>query len=279
MRKTVRNPVIFEGKGLHSGKECVLTLHPGRQGLVIQRGQSCFTASWDNVVASQLSTLLRSPENSAQLSTVEHLMAALYALGITDVLIECDSDEVPILDGSSLPFILGILDAGMELTPGEIMPWVITEPVIVKHGEAWAGLFPADRFSASFNIDFTNRLIGSQSFSYDPVKDDFTSLLAPARTFCMASDIPVMRRNGLALGGDESNAVIFGEDKVENRSGLRYSDEPVRHKLLDALGDLHLAGAPIIGRFEGNRSGHRMTNDLLRKAFSVLDQQAERRAA
>lgn len=270
MRKTVRSAVKFEGKGLHSGAPATLRVHPSDGGLIIRRGGVSFAASWDNVIPSALCTLLRSPDDpSASLSTTEHLMAALHALGITDAIIEVSGPEVPILDGSALPFFLALQDAGLTLIPGERERLVITAPVVVRAGEAWAGLFPDPRFSAAASIDFAHPAIGRQSATFDPLHDDFASDIAPARTFCMAQDVSRMRAEGLALGGDETNAVVFGDAGAEAAGGLRYADEPARHKLLDVLGDLHLAGAEIVGRFEGVRPGHRLTNDLLRAAHAA----------
>lgn len=269
MRKTVRSAAIFKGKGLHSGAPVTLRVHPGEDGLLIRRGRSVFRASWDNVAPSSLCTLIRSPDDpSLSLSTTEHLMAALGALGVTDAVIEVSGPEVPILDGSALPFLLGVQDAGISLLAGQRERLVITAPVIARDGDAWVGLFPSERFSASFSIDFPHPSIGKQSASFDPLLDDFASAIAPARTFCLGEDVRWMRAAGLALGGDGTNAVVFGESSVEAAGGLRYADEPARHKLLDAFGDLHLAGAEIVGRFEGHKSGHRMTNELIRAAYA-----------
>lgn len=265
MRKTVRTAVTIKGKGLHSGAPATLRVHPGDDGLIIRRGRAEFTASWDNVTPSALCTLLRSPDDpSASLSTTEHLMAALSALGVTDAVIEVSGPEVPILDGSAHPFLLAVQDAGLLLLPGERERLIIKAPVIVRAADSWAGLFPAERFTAAASIDFVHPAIGHQSATFDPLHDDFASDIAPARTFCMAQDVSRMRAAGLALGGDETNAVVFGDAGPEAAGGLRYPDEPARHKLLDALGDLHLAGAEIIGRFGASRPGHRLTNDLLR---------------
>lgn len=269
MRKTVRSAAIFKGKGLHSGAPVTLRIHPGEDGLLIRRGRGVFRASWDNVAPSSLCTLIRSPDDpSLSLSTTEHLMAALGALGVTDAVIEVSGPEVPILDGSALPFLLGVQDAGISLLAGQRERLVITAPVIARDGDAWVGLFPSERFSASFSIDFPHPSIGKQSASFDPLLDDFASAIAPARTFCLGEDVRWMRAAGLALGGDGTNAVVFGESSVEAAGGLRYADEPARHKLLDAFGDLHLAGAEIVGRFEGHKSGHRMTNELIRAAYA-----------
>lgn len=275
MRRTIRTSAAFRGKGLHSGYPVKVTVHPGDEGLLIRSGNTAFRACWDNVSPSSLCTLLRSPDDPmAQLSTVEHLMAALYGLGVTDAVIEADGDEVPILDGSALPFLMGIRDAGLSLLPGPRRVLTVKDPIIISSGDAWAGLFPADRFTASISVNFDNPGIGAQRASFDPHKDDFVSDIAPARTFCFEDDVVRMRDSGLALGGDETNAMVFTRSGDLMSGRLRYPDEPARHKLLDALGDLHLADADIIGRFEGHRSGHRMTNELLREARRVTNLEA-----
>lgn len=277
MRKTIKTPFTLSGTGLHSGAPAAVRLFPSDGGLRVMRRGTSFAATWANVRPARLCTLLASPDDpSFTLSTVEHLMAALAGAGVTDAVIEVSGPEVPILDGSALPFLDAVEDAGTEMVPGARDRLVITKPVVYAEGEASAALLPADRFTAEFAIDFAHPAIGRQAFAFDPRSDDFRSGLASARTFCMDEDVRRMRASGLALGGSMRNAVVFGEDGVMNPEGLRFRDEPVRHKLLDALGDLHLAGADIVGRFVGLRSGHLMTNMLLRAAFS---QEAALRAA
>lgn len=269
MRKTIATPFTLSGTGLHSGAPAAVRLFPSDSGLRVMRRGASFAATWANVRPARLCTLLASPDDpSFTLSTVEHLMAALAGAGVTDAVIEVSGPEVPILDGSALPFLDAVEDAGTEMVPGARDRLVITKPVVYAEGEASAALLPADRFTAEFAIDFAHPAIGRQAFSFAPRSDDFRSDLASARTFCMEEDVRRMRASGLALGGSMRNAVVFGENGVMNPEGLRFRDEPVRHKLLDALGDLHLAGAEIVGRFVGHKSGHLMTNMLLRAAFS-----------
>lgn len=269
MRRTIKTPVTLKGIGLHSGAPVSVRLFPYASGLRVRRGGHEFSASWENVRPARLCTLLASPTDpSISLSTVEHLMAGLAVSGVTDLIIEVSGPEVPILDGSAKPILEGLRDAGFEDIQGARPKLIITTPVHYQDGDAVASLLPAPRFRAEFGIDFSHPKIGAQSVAYDPSEDDFFVDFAGARTFCMEDDVRRMKASGLALGGSMKNAVVFGESGVLNPEGLRFADEPVRHKLLDALGDLHLAGAEIVGRFVGHKSGHLMTNMLLRAAFS-----------
>lgn len=271
MRRTISQDIIISGIGLHSGARVSTRLIPHDSGMVITRHGKKMRASWDNVRPSKLCTLIVSPDDpSFSVSTTEHIMAALWGAGITDVLIEVSGPEIPILDGSALPFMQAISDVGTSEINGNRDVMVINQPVFYRDGDAYAALLPADKFEAEFHVDFSHHLISQQSFSMNGVS--FMNDLAPARTFCMEADVKRMRASGLALGGTKENAVVFSDDRVITPGGLRFSDEPVRHKLLDAIGDLHLAGVDIIGRFVGHKSGHLMTNMLLRKAF-VNDQE------
>lgn len=269
MRRTVLREVSFSGTGLHSGSWMRLRVVPNDQGLRVISGSKVMTADYANVRPSRLCTLLASPDDpSFTLSTVEHLMSALYAVGVTDADLIVDGPEVPILDGSAAPFFEALRDAGTRDLDLARRQLIITRPVRYADGNAEAWLLPADGFSAEFRIEFANPAIGAQSFAYDPRRGGYAEEIARARTFCMEADVRAMRASGLALGGGMGNAVVFGEGRVLNPEGLRFRDEPVRHKLLDALGDLHLANAEIVGKFVGVRSGHLMTNMLLRAAFS-----------
>lgn len=266
MRKTVSEDVIIKGTGLHSGTSATIRLMPHDGGMTVRRRGQEMSASWDNVRPSRLCTLLVSPDDpSFSLSTTEHLMAALWGAGVTDVIIEVSGPEVPILDGSALPFLNAILGAGVVELGEDRQALVIDKPVFYRDGDAFTALLPHDGFGAEFHIEFSHRMISSQSF--DMEGSSFADDLAPARTFCMEADVRRMRASGLALGGTKENAVVFSDDGVITPGGLRFRDEPVRHKLLDALGDLHLAGVDIVGRFVGHKSGHLMTNMLLRAAF------------
>lgn len=226
-------------------------------------------ARWDYVVPSQLCTLMRNTDG-VELSTVEHIMAALAGLGISNAKIEVDGPEVPILDGSSALFVHKLVDSGLVVQDGPTRVLKILKPVEVRVGEAVARLEPADTTEIEFHIDFEDAAIGVQDKKMSLANGAFIRELSNCRTFCRQSDVDWMQANGLALGGVAGeNAVVFDGHDVESGAGLRFADEPVRHKMLDALGDLFLAGAPLLGRYVGERSGHAVTNALLTELFST----------
>ena len=225
-------------------------------------------ARWDAVVQSRLCTLLANPQGSS-VSTIEHVMAALAGCGISNALIEIDGPEVPILDGSSAPFVRGFLAAGIVEQAAPVMALKILRPVEVREGEAVARLEPSDAIEMEFTIDFTDAAIGHQEKHLNLSNGTFVRELCDSRTFCRQADVDAMRANGLALGGTLDNAVVVEGDRILSPGGLRHQDEPVRHKMLDAMGDLSLAGGPILGRYVGIRAGHAMTNRLLRALFAT----------
>lgn len=224
-------------------------------------------ARWDAVEASRLCTRLANADG-VSVSTVEHLMAALAGLGLNNALIEIDGPEVPILDGSAAPFVAGLLARGRQAQGQPVRALRILKTVEVREGDAWARLEPAETMEIDFHIDFAARAIGAQSHRAVMANGAFVRELSDSRTFCLQADVEAMRRAGLALGGTLENAVVFDGDRVLSPGGLRRPDEPVRHKMLDAFGDLALAGAPILGRYTGNRAGHALTNRLLRTLFA-----------
>lgn len=275
MQKTLKSPVTFRGRGLHSGLPVRMVLRPASAdyGVWFSRtdlsgNDALIPARWNAVVPSKLCTMI---SNSAgvSVSTIEHLMAALMGLGLNNVLIEIDGPEVPILDGSSAPFVQAILARGFRTQVEAVRAIRILQTVEVRDGLSWARLEPAEMLEIDFAIDFDVAAIGSQSRHLNLSNGAFVRELCDSRTFCMQSDIEVMRLRGLALGGTLENAVVFDGDKVLTPGGLRHPDEPVRHKMLDALGDLALAGGPILGRYVGHRAGHALTNALLRKLFAT----------
>lgn len=224
-------------------------------------------ARWDAVVDAKLCTRIA---NSAgiEVSTIEHVMAALAGTGVQNALIEVDGPEVPILDGSSAPFVRQILTAGLRKLDAPARALRVLETVEVRDGDSVARLSPAETLEMDFAIDFVDAAIGHQSKQLSLANGVFVRELCDCRTFCRQSDVDIMRENGLALGGDYNNAVVFDGAEVLSPGGLRRTDEPVRHKMLDALGDLALAGAPILGRYSGERAGHALTNKLLRALFA-----------
>lgn len=234
-------------------------------------GDRMIPARWDAVLRSPLCTKL---QNGAGLtvSTVEHVMAALAGCGVHNVLIEVDGPEVPILDGSAAPFVRGIMQRGLRVLSAPVRAFEVVKTVSVSDGAAMATLSPADTMRIDFEIDFEDAAIGHQKKSLVMNNGSFARELCDSRTFCRQADVDNMQANGLALGGNPGeNAVVFEGDRVLSPGGLRYADEPVRHKMLDALGDLALAGAPLIGHYAGVRAGHSLTNTLLRKLFATPD--------
>lgn len=273
MQMTIAQKAQFRGVGLHTGAAVRLAILPAPidHGIVFSRtdlGGARVAARWDQVTPSQLSTLLDNGEG-VTVSTVEHVMAAIAGTGITNALVEVNGPEVPILDGSSAIFVQGILDAGLEPQDAPLRAIRILKPVEVQRGEAFARLSPADHLEIHFDIDFADAAIGHQEKRLDMANGSFVHELMDSRTFCRLADVDYMQANGLALGGTFLNAVVVDGDKVLSPGGLRHKDEAVRHKMLDAMGDLALAGAPILGRYTGHRAGHAMTNALLREVFAT----------
>lgn len=273
MQATLKTNAIFEGVGLHSGAAARLEIRPAPAGHGILFRRTDLTpavdipARWDHVTPSKLCTLLDNGQGQT-LSTVEHIMAALTGTGIHNALIEVNGPEVPILDGSAAPFVKGILRAGIAMQAVPLRAIRVLRPVELREGEAYARLSPADHLEIEFDIDFTDEAIGHQEKRLDMANGAFLRELADSRTFCRQADVDMMRKNGLALGGTYMNAVVVDGAQVLSPGGLRHADEAVRHKMLDAMGDLALAGAPLLARYTGHRAGHAMTNRLLRALFA-----------
>ena len=227
-------------------------------------------ARWDAVIPSRLCTLLGNAAG-ATVSTVEHVMAALAGCGIHNALIEIDGAEVPILDGSAEQFVKAFLARGLREQTAPVRAVQILKAVEVRDGDAVARLDPSEMLEIDFRIDFADSAIGSQAKLLSMANGAFVRELCNSRTFCRQQDVDEMRALGLALGGTLDNAVVIEGDRVLTPGGLRHEDEPVRHKMLDALGDLSLAGGPILGRYTGIRAGHALTNRLLRALFARPD--------
>ncbi len=278
VQNTVKTPVSFVGVGLHSGEAARLTIlpAPANRGIVFRRIdadlRNCeIPARWDHVRQSPLCTLLENAEG-VTVSTVEHIMAALSGCGVHNAVIEVSGPEVPILDGSSAQFVHGILSTGLRRQDAPVRALKVLKPVTVEKGDARARLVPNDTLLIEFAIEFEDAAIGRQEKALNMSNGSFVRELSTARTFCRKADVDAMRANGLALGGNPGvNAVVFDGDRVLSPGGLRQPDEPVRHKMLDALGDLALAGMPILGHYQGLRAGHAVTNDLLRALFAQPD--------
>jgi len=288
LQNTIKTAVSFSGVGLHSGQPARVTIRPAGPdcGIVFRRtdcalGQNDIPALWDHVLQSPLCTRLVN-RHGVELSTVEHIMAAMVGCGIHNALVEVAGPEVPIMDGSASVFVRGILSKGIRPSHAPVKAIRIRKPVDVRRGDAMARLVPHETLLIEFSIDFEDAAIGSQKKTLNMSNGSFVRELATSRTFCRQADVDAMLANGLAQGGNPGvNAVVFDGDRVICPGGLRHSDEPVRHKMLDALGDLGLAGLPILGHYQGDRAGHALTNDLLRalfadpEAFEVVECDAE----
>lgn len=278
MQTTIRSSVRFDGVGLHSGIPSRATIRPAAPGygIVFRRvdlgpGTGDIPARWDMVDQSPLCTRLVN-ERGADVSTVEHIMAALVGCGVHNALIEVTGPEIPIMDGSASVFVRAILSAGLRGSAAPVWAIRVLRPVEVRRGDALARLSRHETLLIEFSIDFEDAAIGRQSKLLNMSNGSFVRELSTSRTFCRKADVDAMLANGLAQGGNPGeNAVVFDGDRVLSPGGLRHADEPVRHKMLDALGDLGLAGLPILGHYEGRRAGHALTNDLLRALFADPD--------
>ncbi len=275
MQNTLKSPVVLEGTGLHSGKPARMVMRPAsaEHGIWFRRtdielGDTMIPALWDAVDRSPLCTRLVNVAG-VSVSTVEHVMAALAGCGVHNALIEIDGPEVPILDGSAAPFVRAIMARGVQQQNAPVRAIEVLRPVTVEKDGARATLLPADRLTIDFTIDFEDDAIGQQSKTLDMANGAFARELCDSRTFCRKADVDAMRENGLALGGTLTNAVVVDGDDVLSPGGFRHVDEAVRHKMLDALGDLALAGGPLLGRYVGERAGHALTNTLLRALFET----------
>jgi len=277
LQTTMKSPVSFRGVGLHSGDRVDMTIHPAtaEYGIWFRRtdielGNALISASWDAVTPSRLCTKIENSSGVA-VSTVEHVTAALAGCGIHNALIEVNGPEVPILDGSAAPFVDGILGRGIRKLNAPVRVIEILQDIEVRAGDAVARLEPSNTFEIEFRIDFEDAAIGQQQKSLNMANGAFVRELCDSRTFCRQSDVDTMRANGLAQGGTLANAIVVDGDTILSPGGLRHADEAVRHKMLDALGDLSLAGAPLFGRYTGHRAGHALTNRLLRALFARPD--------
>lgn len=272
-QKTLKNRIKCSGIGLHSGAKVHMVLNPAAAdtGVVFRRvdlpGRPLISARYDQVSDLRMCTTVAAGEG-VSIGTVEHLMAALAGMGVDNVLIDIDGPEVPVMDGSSAPFVFLIECADVidQVAPRRYLK--VLKTVEVRDGAASAALRPAEGFSIDFEIEFANQMIGRQSAEFQLEPGRFKADIARARTFGFVQEVEQLRAMGLARGGSLENAVVLGHDRILNDDGLRYDDEFVRHKILDALGDLYLTGAPIIGRYEGRRSGHALNNKLLKTLFA-----------
>jgi UDP-3-O-[3-hydroxymyristoyl] N-acetylglucosamine deacetylase len=273
-QRTLKNIIRASGIGMHSGKKVTLVLRPApvNTGIVFTRVDLkpivSIPANALNVTDTQLSTNIE--KDGAMVSTIEHLMSALAALGIDNIYIDIDSPEVPIMDGSSAPFIFLLQSAGIEEQSAHKKLIRITQPIEVTDGDKSAKLLPFEGYKVSFAIDFDHPVLkaSGQSVTLDFSQKSYIKEISRARTFGFVSDIEYLRSQNLALGGSTDNAIVVDEYQVLNEDGLRYHDEFVKHKVLDAVGDLYTLGYGIIGEFQAVKSGHGLNNMLVRELLA-----------
>ena len=274
---TLAGAAILAGVGLHTGEHVRIAIRPAPAdcGVVFVRTDikdrdNRLPALGEAVVQTRLGTVLGNGAG-VTVSTVEHLMAALCALGVDNAIVELDGPEVPIMDGSAQPFVDLLDHAGLRRQEAPRRYIEILERIEVTEGDAQASLSPAASFEMAFEIDFATAAIGRQRVELAIDEASFRAELADCRTFGFLHEVEALRRIGLARGGSLENAVVFDGDVLLNPEGLRRPDEPVRHKALDAVGDLYLLGAPIIGRYEGLRAGHGANNAIVRALLARPD--------
>ena len=275
-QKTVKSPINFSGIGLHSGKISNISLKPSEpnSGIIFKRTDlklnNIVLPNFSNVNNTVLNTTI-SNEYGVKVSTIEHLMGALFGLGIDNVLIEIDSEEVPILDGSAKEFIEKILSTGLEKSEAPIKIIKINKEVIYRDNEKFISIEPSKlNLEIDFELKYQNPVIGNQKNKINIYEDDLTDIFN-SRTFCLYEDVEKIRENGLAKGGSLDNAIVVKADKVLNRDGLRNSLEFVNHKILDCVGDLYTSGYRMVANIKCSQGGHFMTNQLLKKVFENKD--------
>ena len=272
-QQTIKKDICFSGVGLHTGKFAKVIIKPGNDntGIVFIRSDikhnNQINALWSNVSSTILSTTI-SNEHNISVSTIEHLMSAFSGMHIDNALVLIDSSEVPIMDGSSEPFVKLIEHSGIKVQNSKRKVIEIKKEIEVFNDDSFVKISPNKEFSIDFEIEFESHLINKQACQLQLINGNYKSDISSARTFGFEKDVDYLRENGLALGGSLENAVVVGKSSILNKEGLRFADEFVRHKILDSIGDLYLAGKPIQGYFYGSKSGHYLNNQLLRKIFS-----------
>lgn len=276
-QRTIRTVVSLKGVGLHSGVQSKLTLRPApaNTGFVFVRKdvnpEKVIDGLYFNVQNTMLTTAL--VENGIEIKTIEHLYSALAGLAIDNLILEIDGPEIPIMDGSSRPFIFALESAGIQTLPEKRKFVKIKKEISVVEGDKIALLKPYDGTKATFEINYNNKIIDStpQKAVFDAQLDSYTHTISRARTFGFEKDVQSLKQMNCILGGTLENAILVGDENILNQDGLRVNDEFVRHKLLDAIGDLYLLGYQIIGEYYGFKSGHTLNNKLLRALMADKD--------
>ena len=262
-QRTLRRPISCVGIGLHSGNKVNLSLKPAAPdyGIRFRRtdmGDLEVPATVHHLAGIQLATGLSRDQVSVE--TVEHLLSALVSMGIDNVIVELNSPEVPIMDGSAAPFIYLIQEAGVKKQAKSRKFLKIVRPIALSRGDKRIAIYPSDHFKVTYSVSYDHPLLRHQSRTLRITEESFIEEIAPARTFTFLKDVEMLRQNGLALGGSLENAVVLGETGVLN--ALRFEDEFVRHKILDAVGDLALVGYPVIGHLVAHRAGHALHTEF-----------------
>lgn len=273
VQRTLRRQVACAGIGLHSGHKVNLTLRPAAPdtGIRFRRsdlGGLEIPATLDRLAGTYYATGLR--QGDASVDTIEHLLAALVSQGVDNVIVELDRSEVPIMDGSSAPFVYLIQEAGVKVQTEPRRYLKVLRPITASRGDAAMALYPADTFKLTYTISFDHPLLRHQSHTVSMSADAFAESIAPARTFGFLREVEMLRQQGLTLGGSLENAIVLSETGVLNNT-LRFEDEFVRHKILDAVGDLALLGYPILGHVVAHRAGHAMHTTFAKRVLEERD--------
>ena len=276
-QSTLKNTINCNGVGLHSGKKISLNMIPAapNTGIIFRRSDisgdaGIIKAIYDNVVDTKMNTTLGNDAGTT-IGTIEHLMAAISGCAIDNLIIELNGSEVPVMDGSSEPFVFLIECAGIERQNAIRHTIIVNRDINIKINDCEAYLKPSDVFAISCDINFNSKAIGHQELYLEISCESFRQEICRARTFGFIHEIEFLRKMGLAKGASLDNAIGINGDKVMNEDGLRFDDEFVRHKILDSIGDLALAGAPLMGYFRGIKCGHAGNNAILRELFSSDD--------
>ncbi len=271
-QRTIGGYISIGGIGLHSGRKVKITLRPAPEnsGYIFVNTEQEFpaeiVASFDKVVDTTLATTIG--DGNTQIKTIEHLISALRGMDIDNVIVEVEGDEVPIMDGSSAPFVYLIKKAGIVEQKRFRKFIIVKNPIKFSEDDKYIEILPSDNFKIEFTIDFPHPLIGKQYFLYHSSPENYEREIAKARTFGFHNEVEYLKNKGLALGGSLENAVVIGNDGILNEEGLRFKDEFVRHKILDLIGDIALLGYPVIGHIRAYKSGHALNNKLCRELFT-----------
>lgn len=275
---TVKDRVSLTGIGVHKGATASISINPADRdtGIIFVRTDLHpdgidIPASYDAVCATEQHTVIGNGSPEAKVATVEHLMAALFGLGIDNAIIEVDGDEVPVMDGSSAQFVDAIDEVGIRTIDAPRRYIRVLRPIRVENSLQMGELLPHDGFELDITIDFDHAIIGRQQLVLEMTPDSFRKELSRARTFGFMNDVQNLWAAGFALGASLDNAIAIKDEKILNPEGLRYTDEFVRHKALDALGDMALAGYPILGKYRSVRGGHRLNNQVLTALLDTPD--------